>query len=46
MWKNVLITTDTPIVKAIEIIDRAGLQIALVVNDYERANNDFVKVFK
>lgn len=36
MWKNVLITTDTPIVKAIEIIDRAGLQIALVVNENGR----------
>jgi CBS domain-containing protein len=32
MWTNVLITPDTPIVKAIEIIDRSGLQIALVVN--------------
>jgi len=36
MWKNVLITPDTPIVKAIEIIDRSGLQIALVVNENGR----------
>ena len=36
MWKNVIITTDTPIVNAIEIIDRAGLHIALVVNENGR----------
>jgi dTDP-glucose pyrophosphorylase len=33
MWKNTLINPDTPIVKAIEIIDQAELQIALVVNE-------------
>lgn len=33
MWRNVLITPSTPIVKAIETIDRSGLQIALVVNE-------------
>jgi len=33
MWKDVLITPDTPVAKAIEIIDQAGLQIALVIND-------------
>lgn len=36
MWRNVLITPETPIVKAIEIIDRSGLQIALVVNENGR----------
>jgi dTDP-glucose pyrophosphorylase len=33
MWRKTLIDTDTPIVKAIEIIDQAELQIALVVNE-------------
>jgi len=33
MWKEVLITPDTPVVKAIEIIDRAALQIVLVINE-------------
>lgn len=33
MWRNILITPDTPMAKAIEIIDRAGLQIALVVDE-------------
>lgn len=33
MWKEVLINPDTPIVKAIAIIDQGDLQIALVVND-------------
>jgi len=32
MWKEVLINPDTPIVKAIAIIDQGDLQIALVVN--------------
>ncbi|MBU7008494.1 nucleotidyltransferase family protein [Phosphitispora fastidiosa] len=36
MWRNVLITPKTPIVKAIDIIDRSGLRIALVVNDNGR----------
>lgn len=36
MWRNVLITPETPIVKAIEIIDRSGLRIALVVNENGR----------
>lgn len=36
MWKDVLITPDTSIVKAIETIDRSGLQIALVVNENGR----------
>ncbi|PKM77884.1 MAG: alcohol dehydrogenase [Firmicutes bacterium HGW-Firmicutes-15] len=33
MWKQVCIRPDTPIVKAIEIIDQAALQIALVINE-------------
>lgn len=33
MWKEILISPDTPVVKAIEIIDRGDLQIALVVNE-------------
>lgn len=33
MWRKTLIATDLPIVKAIEIIDQAALQIALVVNE-------------
>ncbi|MDD3269162.1 MAG: nucleotidyltransferase family protein [Syntrophomonadaceae bacterium] len=33
MWQEVLLSPDTPIVKAIEIIDRGDLQIALVVNE-------------
>ncbi len=33
MWQEVLIKPDTPIVKAIEIIDQGDLQIALVVNE-------------
>ncbi|MDD3363417.1 MAG: nucleotidyltransferase family protein [Syntrophomonas sp.] len=33
MWKKVCISPDTTIVKAIEIIDQAALQIALVIND-------------
>lgn len=33
MWKKILILPDTPIVKAIEIIDKATLQIAVVVNE-------------
>ena len=33
MWQDILITPDTPIFRAIEIIDQAGLQIALVVNE-------------
>jgi dTDP-glucose pyrophosphorylase/predicted transcriptional regulator len=33
MWKKILITPDTPIAEAIEIIDQAGLQIALVINE-------------
>ncbi|MDT3698275.1 MAG: nucleotidyltransferase family protein [Thermincola sp.] len=36
MWRNVLITPETPILKAIEIIDRSGLQIALVANENGR----------
>jgi len=36
MWRNVLISPETPIVKAIEIIDRSGLRIALVVNENGR----------
>lgn len=32
-WRNVLISPDTTILKAIEIIDAGALQIALVVND-------------
>lgn len=32
MWKEVLIPPDTPVAKAIEIIDQSGLQIALVIN--------------
>lgn len=36
MWRNVLISPETPIVKAIEIIDRSGLQIALVVNENDK----------
>lgn len=36
MWRKILISADTPIVKAIEIIDRSGLQIALVVNENGR----------
>ena len=34
MWQDVLLSPDTPIVKAIEIIDRGDLQIALVVNEW------------
>lgn len=33
MWKDVIIAPDTPVLKAIEIIDKAALQIALVVNE-------------
>lgn len=33
MWKEILVSPDTPVVKAIEIIDRGDLQIALVVNE-------------
>jgi len=33
MWKEVLITPDTPVAEAIGIIDQAGLQIALVINE-------------
>lgn len=33
MWQEVLITSDTPVAKAIEIIDHSGLQIALVINE-------------
>jgi len=33
MWENALITPNTTIVKAIEKIDQAGLQVALVVNE-------------
>jgi len=33
MWQEVLITPNTPMDKAIAIIDRAGLQIALVINE-------------
>jgi len=36
MWKKTLITPDTPILKAIDIIDQAGLQIALVVDEEGR----------
>ncbi|MDA8227387.1 MAG: nucleotidyltransferase family protein [Desulfitobacterium hafniense] len=36
MWRSVLITPETPIVKALEIIDRSGLRIALVVNEKGR----------
>ncbi|MDD3893895.1 MAG: nucleotidyltransferase family protein [Syntrophomonadaceae bacterium] len=32
MWQDIVITPDTPIIKAIEIIDKVSLQIALVVN--------------
>lgn len=31
-WKKTLISPDTPIIKAIQIIDESALQIALVVN--------------
>ncbi len=33
MWKEILVPPNTPISKAIEIIDYAGLQIALVINE-------------
>jgi len=33
MWKEVLVSPNTAVAKAIEIIDNAGLQIALVVNE-------------
>jgi len=33
VWRKTVIAPDTPIVKAIEIIDQAALQIALVVNE-------------
>jgi len=33
MWKNILISPDTPLVGAIDIIDALGLQIALVINE-------------
>jgi len=36
MWRNIIITPETPILKAIEIIDQSGLQIALVVNENGR----------
>lgn len=32
-WKDILIKPDTPIFKAIEIIDRTALQVVLVVDD-------------
>ncbi len=34
MWQNIIISAKTSIAKTIEIIDQAGLQIALVVNEY------------
>ncbi|NLI91354.1 MAG: CBS domain-containing protein [Peptococcaceae bacterium] len=33
MWQNIIISSETAIAKAIEIIDNSGLQIALVVNE-------------
>jgi dTDP-glucose pyrophosphorylase len=36
MWRKTLITPETPIVKAIEVIDGAALQIALVVDEKGR----------
>ncbi len=33
MWKKILISPDTPLVGAIDIIDALGLQIALVINE-------------
>lgn len=36
MWRETLINPDTSIIKAIEIIDRTGLQIALVVDEEGR----------
>lgn len=33
MWKEIMVRPDTSVVKAIEIIDRGDLQIALVVNE-------------
>ena len=35
-WKDLLINPDTPIVKAIEIIDHGGIQIAVVVDSNGR----------
>ncbi|MBJ6723161.1 nucleotidyltransferase family protein [Geomesophilobacter sediminis] len=35
-WKNILIEPDTPVVKAMEIIDASALQIALVVDAANR----------
>lgn len=36
MWRNILISPETPIVKAIEIMNQSGLQIALVVDENGR----------
>lgn len=35
-WKEILISPETPIMKAIEIIDAGSLQIALVVDDVHK----------
>jgi len=35
-WKSILVTPDTPILNVIQIIDRSGFQIALVVDSARR----------
>jgi len=35
-WKDILVTSDTPILKVIEIIDAGARQLALVVDENER----------